>query len=246
MTFWGLAGETTMRSLITFLFGCAVVCGLAVPAVQADDKVDSPIYKHWAKFKPGAFSVVKTIRSAKGIKAEITATTTLKEVTPEKVVVELQIVTLGSEEKMEMVPRKQAYPARIEKDEARKMEDPKKGDKVENAEVLDVEQGKEEIKVGDKKIKCKWLETRSKQDDQTAVTKVWTSDEVPGQVVKMVVTTKGGAEMTSETSLLKYSPDGGTGADKTERAGSEKDKEDKKDEADKKNESEKKEQKDKT
>jgi hypothetical protein len=234
-----------MRSLVTSLLCCAIVWGLAAPAARAEDKVDSPIYKHWARFKPGAFSVVRTERMAKGpkaemIEAEFTVTTTLKEVTPERVVVELEIVTVGENEKAEMLPRKQAYPAKIEKDEALKMEDPKKGDKVEDAEVVGVEQGEEEIRVGDKKIKCKWLETKSRQGDQTTTTKAWTSDEVPGQVVKMVVTMEGKGEMTSKTFLVKYSADGSDKADQTEQAGSEKEKGEKKGEGEKKEEKEKK------
>jgi hypothetical protein len=233
------------------LLCCAVICGLAAAAAQADDKVDSPIYKHWARFRPGAFSVVKTQRKAKDVKAETTVTTTLIEVTPEKVVVELQVATVGGDEKIEMLPKKQTYPAKIEKDEARKMEDPKKGDKVEDAEVLDVKQGEEEIKVGDKKINCKWLQTKCKQGDQTTTTEAWTSDEVPGQVVKMLVTVEGGVAMTSETLLVKYNADDIGKADKPEQGGSEKGKGEKKDAGDKKapagkkDESEKKEQKEK-
>jgi hypothetical protein len=237
-----------MRNSVTFSLCCAVVCGLAVAAAQAEDKVDSPIYKHWARFRPGAYSVVKDQRTAKGVKAETTITTTLIEVTPEKVVVELQVPTVGGDEKIEMQPKKQIYPAKIEKDEARKMEDPKKGDKVGDAEVLDVKQGEEEIKVGDKEIKCKWLQTKSKQGDQTTTTEAWTSDKVPGQVVKMVVTTEGGAAMTSETTLQKYSADD---RGKAEQAGGEKDKGakkgagDKKTPVEKKDDSEKKESKEK-
>ena len=227
-----------MKSLATLWLCGIILCGPGGAAAQADDKdqkVDSPIYKHWAKFKPGAFSVAKTQRASKGVKAEFTVTTTLKEITPERVVVELQIVTVGSDEKMEMLPKKQAYPAMIEKDEARKMEameHPKKGDKVEGAEVLDVTQGEEEIKVGEQKIKCRLLETKSKQGEQTVSTKTWTSDQVPGQVVKTVVTMEGPTEMTSETSLVKYSVDGGSKTDsagKAEKADGEKDKGERKD-----------------
>ncbi|HVP12839.1 MAG TPA: hypothetical protein VMV94_16820 [Phycisphaerae bacterium] len=239
-----------MKSLATSLLCGVFVCGLAASAAQADDKVDSPIYKHWAKFKPGAYSELRTERTAKDVKAEISTMTILREVTPEKIVIVVRAVTLSKEGEITIPPKRQEFPAKVEKADADKMGDPKKGDKIDDAEVLDVKQSEDEIKFGDEKIKCKLLETKSKQGEQTTTTKAWTSDEVPGQIVKMEVTLEGPAEMTSKTSLVKYSVDGGSAkTDKSEKADDEKANVEKKEQgdekapADKKDEREKKEQK---
>jgi hypothetical protein len=226
-----------MRSCVTALLCGLVICGLAVSAAQAGEKVDSPMYKHWAKFKPGAFAEMKTESTVMADKTEtksqMTVTMTLKEITPEKAVVEIKAVNVMGDKKMEMPPTNQEYPAKIEEEKAKEMDTPKKGDNIKGAEVIAV--GEEEIKVGDKKIKCKWVETKMKQGDSTITSKAWTTEEVPGQVVKTVTSMEGQTKMTSEGSLVKFGVGGSDKADKTEpKAGSEKEKSEKKDAGDKK------------
>jgi hypothetical protein len=231
-----------MRSCVTSLLCSLLICGLAVSAAQAGEKVDNPEYKHWAQFKPGAFSELKTEGNAMGMKTKTTMTRTLKEITPERAVVEITVATLAGGQKMDMPPQKQQIPAKIEAEDARKIEDPKKGDKTEAGEILDVKKGEEEVKVGDKKIKCKWVETKIKQDDQTITSKSWTCEDVPGQIVKTAMTMEGKMKMSSEGSLVKYSAEGSGKADKADKgakaepskAGSEKDKAEKKDAGDQK------------
>lgn len=46
--------------------------------------------------------------------------------------------------------------------------------------------GDEELDVAGKKVKCKWVETEYEMNGKKTTTKSWTSDEVPGGVVKSV------------------------------------------------------------
>jgi hypothetical protein len=193
-----------------------VVFGLAVSTVQAGEKVDNPLYKHWAKFKPGAFSQVKTENEVMGQKTVMTVTMTLKELTPEKVIIEMSAVNVMGGNEMKMPPQKQEFLAKIEEEKAKELDTPKKGDKKNGAEIIDV--GEEEIKVGDKKLKCKWTEMKIKQEDTTTTTKVWTSDEIPGQVVKTVTSMDGTMKMKSEGLVVKFSVDGKSEMDNTGKA----------------------------
>jgi len=173
--------------------------------------------------------------------------TKLKEVTPEQVVIVIQVTTFSKEGKITLPPEERKCPARIEKAEAANMEDPKKGDKIGGAEVLDVKEGEEEIPFGDHKIKCKWRETKSQQEDQTTVTKAWTSDEVPARSSRWCHDRRP-VGMTSKTSLTEYNSGTESGkVDRIKKADGAKDKGDERAPAEKKNESgsEKKEQKDK-
>jgi hypothetical protein len=205
-----------MRSVVTCLVCGLVVFGLAVSTVQAGEKVDNPLYKHWAKFKPGAFAQVKTENEAMGQKTVMTVTWTLKELTPEKAIIEMSAVNVMSGNEMKMPPQKQEVLAKVEEEKAKELDTPKKGDKKNGAEVLNV--GEEEIKVGDKKIKCKWIETKMKQDDQTILSKAWTSDEIPGMVVKTSMTVEGKTKMKSEGLVVKFSVDGKSEMDNTGKA----------------------------
>ena len=232
-----------MKSLVACVICGLVVCGLTVSAVQATEKVDSPMYKHWAKFKPGAFAEMKAESTTMGMKTEMTVTMTLKEITPEKAVVEMKGVNVMGDQKTEMPAQKQEWPAKVDADTAKQMDTPKKGDKIKDAEVLDVKQGEEEVKVGDKKIKCKWVETKIKREDSTITTKAWTSEDIPGQMVKTVMNVDGKMKMTSEGSLVKYEVSGNAKTEKAEpKPGAEKDKGEKKDAGDKKSVSDKKDQ----
>ena len=219
-----------MRSVVTCLVCGLVVFGLVVSTAQAGEKVDNPLYKHWAKFKPGAFSELKTESEVMGMKNVSTMTTTLKELTPEKAVVEMSVVSVVNGQETKVPPQKQEILAKIEEEKAKELDTPKKGDKRNGAEIIGV--GEEEIKVGDKKVKCKWAEMKMTQEDTTTTTKVWTTDEVPGQVVKMVTNMDGKMKMKTEGTLAKYSVDGSSKPDsagKTEKT----DKADKTDKAEK-------------
>ena len=207
-----------MRDYVTFLLCGLVICGWAVPAARACEEIDNPMYKHWARFKPGAFSEYKTIQTNPNgdeiQKSITTIVTTLMAITPEKAVVETRLVNITDGRRMEMPVRTYDVPAKIEETDASKPHTLKKGDKIEGAEVVGVSEGEEEIKIGDRKIKCKWAETKTKDPDSTVTTtKIWSSDDVPDRAVKDITTREGKEKVTIEGSLIKYDTGG---AHKTE------------------------------
>ncbi len=192
-----------MNKLAKVCCGTALLFGLATSGARADEKVDNPTYKHWAQFKPGSFSVLETSQTitAAGtvIKTETTLTTTLKELSPEKAVVEMQFVTVTSGREIKMPPQKMEIPAKFTKVELKKQEQPEG--------QIKVKEGKEELKVGGKTIKTTWVEMNLKQGQGLIRTKTWTSMEIPGQVVKMVQTMEGDTKMTSEGIVVKFKAD---------------------------------------
>ncbi|MBN2560732.1 MAG: hypothetical protein JXQ75_07375 [Phycisphaerae bacterium] len=174
---------------------CAVaLCGLVVSAAQAEDLVDSPEYKHWSQFKPGSQSVFKTVSTMMGQKSESTMTTTLKELTAEYAIVEIEIVATIAGKNHTMPKQKRKVPAKVSKEEAKKQLEPEGK----------IKEGKEDLEVAGKKIKTKWIEMVTKHGDSTMESKIWTSDEVPGQVVKTLTKMKGPTTTTSEGILVKF------------------------------------------
>jgi len=193
----------------------AVMIGWSALAVFAEEKVDNPEYKHWAQFKVGSFSQLKMISSVMGNKGETLMTMTLKELTPEKAVVETSMVTEAMGQKHEMPATKQEILAKIEKTDVKEFE-PKKGKQPDGTEVLEVKKGKEDVKIGDKKVATEWFESKIKKDGSTVTAKVWHCEEIPGRVVKMSTKMEGPMASESEGTLEKFKADKGG---KVEKAG---------------------------
>ena len=185
-----------MRTTIRILVVAAVLCGLSASPGYAQQE-DNPLYKHWAQFEPGSYAVVKMITEAAGNKTEITTTQTLKECTPEKAVIEMKTVMMMSGQKMEQPPTDMEIAAKMPKQDV-------KGEAPEKDPNTEVKEGAEEVEIAGKKIKTKWTETKSKQGEMVTTTKMWTSDQVPGQTVKMTSTTTGPMEMKTEQVLVKF------------------------------------------
>ncbi len=186
-----------MSRLFQFCVCMALVSGLYVLPTQADEKpkkVDNPTYKHWAQFKPGAYATMKATTTAMGIKSEMTMTTTLKKVTAEKVVIEITAVTKSMGQEMKLPPQAQDIPAKIEEVKAKELQNPKGK----------VKEGTETLTVCGKKIETKWVEIKATEKELTIISKIWTSDEVPGQVVKMSSKTEGQIKSTTDSQVSKF------------------------------------------
>jgi len=110
-------------------------------------------------------------------------------------VIEMEMATLAAGQEMQMPARTIEHPAKIEKAE---------GETAEAAEPVKVDEGTEELTVNDKKIKSTWVKTEFTREGTTTVSTVWTSDDIPGNVVKMVSEMKGPMASTSETTLIDF------------------------------------------
>ena len=171
-----------------------MVIGMTVSVALCADMVDNPQYKSWSGFKVGTVLKMQSTSAMKmgdtEMTTKMTMTSTLKELTPDKAVVE--IVT-----EMDMNGTKTAMPAQ-------KLEIPAKvaaGAASQPAGVTITKKGEgdEEVAVGDKKYKCHWVENLMTSAQMESTSKVWTCSDVPGGTVKMVSdTTK---PMTSKTTM---------------------------------------------
>ena len=204
-----------MRRRMTFLICGLAVCGAWVLPVAAEDKVDNPMYTHWAQFKPGSFSVFKADNVINGIRDVTAMTVTLVEITPEKAVIEKKYVSAVTMDKIDMPVQREEIPAKIEaKELAKEIGLPKQGADWKGGKVADVAQGREEIRVGDRKFKANWSETTIRTRDQgTATCKIWRSEKVPGQVLKLSSSFDGRTSISSEGVLMHFK------ADRVDKAG---------------------------
>lgn len=208
----------------------AVIVGWSALAVSAGERVDNPDYQHWAQFKVGSFSQTKVTNVALGQKSETTVTTTLKELTAEKAIVEVRTVGGVVGQKSFDTARQWGIGAKIEKANLR-IEPKEKGKLPDGREVLDVKRGTEELEVAGQKIKTDWTETKIKHESLIIVMKTWTSDDIPDRTVKTVSTTEGELESKSEVILEKFKSDKANKAEKPADAERNKDKKETKPEA---------------
>lgn len=184
-----------MRTTLTLALLLAVA-----PALRAadGDKVDNPPYKHWAAFKPGAMATVKTTihdmtaddpsrvdkTAAPPGTHESTTHYTLKELTPEKAVVEVVTVDHEGGNLVEHAPVKITYPAKIEK---------KYATSVPKDKIAGFKEGMEDVKIGKATLKCQYAESAFKVEGEESTSKQWYSNAVPGGTVKSVTKkTQGG------------------------------------------------------
>ncbi len=185
-----------MSSLARIVVGGVGLVGVLASVGHAEDKVENPLYKNWAQFKPGSYAKLKQITEAVGTTAETVFTYTLKEVTAEKIVVEKKTVAILDGKEKERPPTLLTYPAKITKEEAEKQKP--RGIFAE---------GQEEIEIAGQKIKTTWVEAEVKKDDRVSRGKLWTSENVPGRTVKMTSSRTHPLKMSSTRELVAFKAD---------------------------------------
>lgn len=179
-----------MLKLIATVIGVCLFTGTIFA-----EQVDNPAYQNWARFKPGT-SVIHSQQTAMGgMNMQMEMTQTLKELTPEKAVVDMTV-------KNSMMPgggqtSSVTIPAKVDASQAQapgKMPEGMKGE----AKSL----GKETVKVSDKSYECEVTQFTGEGQGMKSEGKSWTSNEVPGSMVKMEMKASGGqGSMDSKMSL---------------------------------------------
>jgi hypothetical protein len=179
------------------LFGIAsliVLATLAAP-VSAQETIDNPQYQEWAKWKAGAFATIKSESVVDGkVQLVTTQTQTLKSLTAEKAVVEITSVTEAAGQKISAPPVTFDIVAKLPKvkfDPADVKVEPKDDPKVKHTK------GRETLTINGKKVECEWVQT----EFEGVTSKMWTSEQIPGRMVKAETRTK---ESTSTMQLTDW------------------------------------------
>src|SRR5262245_24177884 len=124
---------------------------LLAGVAAAEDTVDNPLYKHYAKFKAGTTTKVDVETKSGDQTTKTSMTTKIVEITKEKVV--LETTTTYS------MPGVEIPPSTAKQDIDAKMPKPPDVKPPEDAPKPDVKEGEETVEVAGRKIKCKTAET---------------------------------------------------------------------------------------
>ncbi|MBI3830571.1 MAG: hypothetical protein HY291_13705 [Planctomycetes bacterium] len=149
---------------------------LGLSGLVRAETIDNPEYKHWSQYKAGTWVTWKQTTDAAGNKSVTETTLKLVEVNADKAVIETLMKMEVAGQKIEQPAQKRDVPAKIEKPAPVKQEEVKDAPKP--------KEGEDTVTVAGKALKCKTIETTLDAAGQKGTTKAWTSDEVPGQMVK--------------------------------------------------------------
>ena len=189
----------SMRATLAAFLGLS----LLAPAARGQDAaagemVDNPAYQSWASHKVGTTVSYESTTDAAGQKFKAQTTTKLIELTPEKAVVE-QTSKIDIPGAPAQPARKEALPAKVKKSELFAT-----GTLPAGVKGQAKEKGKAKVQVGGKSYDCQVWEFTIDANGVKSTGTTWTSDKVPGTLVKMESSAEvGGQKMKTTMALTK-------------------------------------------
>lgn len=162
---------------------CSAVAIFLLAPLASAEPVISPRYSSWAKCKPGT-SVTRTLENRVGPQSATTDIKhTLIEVTPDKVVLQLEMTMSTGGKSTPAAPQKVEFPAKMEK----------YADLLgANIKATFTENRTETVDIAGRSVTCRVIDFQGEQVSRTpgVVIKVngaiWVSDEIPGAIVQIL------------------------------------------------------------
>lgn len=183
-------------SLTRFAAAAAMIV-LVAGTATAQETIPNPEFANWSKFKKGASVTLKSTSNFGKTSVETLITMTLVEVGSDKLVLDTTSVSKlnGMEIKSPVVKRDVPKTSTVPKI------DPKVAPKVEKPKT---EEGTETVKVSGVEVKAKWYKVTQDVMGTKTESKSWTSDEIPGGLVKMVSKTSGTVEGSLTMEVIEF------------------------------------------
>ena len=179
-------------------FTAATVFVLFAGLAAAQDKVDNPEFANWSKFKKGTSVTLKVISTFNNMSTESTITSTMVEVGADKLVIEMTSVVKSGAMEFKSEPVKRDVSKTVTLPKEFKKEDFAKGKPPGT-----YEEGTETLKVGGMDVKTKWYKYKADVDGIKTEAKMWTSEDVPGLMVKSEMTTSGAVATTTKMEITE-------------------------------------------
>lgn len=145
----------------------------------AAEEVESPIFKSWARNKPGASITLRTSTDSASGKIESTTRDTLVKVDREMAIVERVYLDAAT--------------GKADADSAQELKFRRMFPVLPGVKKEDIgkpsgsiARGEEAIEVAGKEYKAQWYDTKGTTEAGESITRTWMSEEVPGLVLKAV------------------------------------------------------------
>jgi hypothetical protein len=157
------------------------------------EKQDNPEYKAWASFPAGAWVKHRHVEDSADTVTEREITNRLIDLSPEKAVLEVEIVRIANGIRADVHRDRLEIPARIGICRC--------PDRGEDREVME---GEEELTVGAEKLMCRWVEIVETGRFGKSFSKVWSCRDIPGEIVNMESRQEESSLVRITTTLLAW------------------------------------------
>jgi hypothetical protein len=154
----------------------ALLAAILAAAGPQETLVDNPEYQGWVGQKAGSWVKFSVETDTGSQKSPSTMILKLKEITPDKVVLE-QVSIMEAGGKTVETPLTRTVPAKV-----------KEGTNSEGAKLEKLAEGDEEIDVEGTKTKCHWAEMKATGKAGAMTIKVWRCEGVVGRTAKLIMT----------------------------------------------------------
>lgn len=205
------------KRLITWLAAIGFMSCVAYAQVQTTQPAalkpaDNPEYLYWARFPGGASVTLQQNVNTAGYKTEREITFTLLELTPLQAVVEIKTVDIVATQRTYQPVERMTIPAQAPAEKAQSQPAEK------NSLIRQplIEKGEEKIEIGGHRLTCQTQKTTAQIGGSKVVTTVWTSNEVPGGMVKLQTVIEGEFQSTMEMLLAGFKTTGTPATNGTE------------------------------
>lgn len=148
--------------------------------VSGQTTIDNPVYKNWNKFPVGTSVSYRSTTTSEGFRNVQEYTLELKAKGPDRITIEKRLSVIDSN------GIRMNYPAMTSENPRQyKLSKGATPPSEQNQPGLKGE-GEEELEIIDRKIKTRWFKATTKVEAGEMDTQSWSSDEVPGGLVKAI------------------------------------------------------------
>ena len=158
-------------------------------------QIENPMYTQWAKFNPGTSVTIAMTSDNAGQTSKMETKTTLKDKSDDKLTLETAMSMDAGGQKMDMPAQSIEVKKMIDDPAAAAPNAPA------DAPKPVTKTSEESVTVVGGTFKAKVTESTVDAGGSKIVSKTWTSDDVPGGVVKMEATTDGAAKSSTKMEL---------------------------------------------
>lgn len=168
-----------MTKKLLLAFTMFVITTAARPAQAQREQAENPTYRNWNGFAPGTAVTYRSwTESAEG-KSEVLVTYELLDRTEEKIVINMTTIAQLNDEKIKHPPQ------RLENRRFFRL--PPGVSEAEFGKPRGVlAEGEETVEVSGRSFKTKWYRARTTGDAGETFTTSWSSEQIPGRLVKSI------------------------------------------------------------
>ena len=147
---------------------------------------ENPVYRNWARFRPGASASYRVVTVQPSSRSEMTLTYTLVAVSPKEVVVESVARLAVNGKEVRMPPNRLTNP-RFAGGPAAAPGKP--------AGLVD--EGSEPVEAAGRTLPARWTRVKARTQTAENLVQTWSSDDVPGALVRSLTTVPGAVDRVS-------------------------------------------------